>query len=644
MIGIRRAVPHCRRSCLAPLVVLLAGSPGLTRAEPIDELRHLSLEQLSNLVVTSVSKSAEPLRAAPAALYVITRSDIERSGAVSIAEILRLAPNLRVTQLTASNYVVSARGFGGNTSVQNFSNKILMLIDGRSVYTPLYSGIYLDAQDVNLADVDRIEVISGAGATLWGANAVNGVINIITRSASQTRGGEFAAGTGTEDKQVSARYGDALGHDGAIRFYAKAISRNALELADGTNAQDGWNKVQGGFRGDWARAAEQVTVQGDLYRGTESQRGTAGQQIGGGDLLARWQHSFAASDVTAQAYLDETQRAAPAGGVAFVLHTYDIQIQQNATLGSRNRLIWGAGDRFNDYAINNSAGLLFAPSRRNQSLANVFLQDSLSLAPGFDATLGLKAENDPYSGWSLLPDARLSWAISGSEALWASASRAIRSPTPFDEDVVEKIGSVTFLTGNRSFQPEQVRAYEIGYRGQPAARLSLSATMFYNAYSDLRTVEPAPGGGFLPLYWGNRMAGETFGLESWVDWQVLDRWRLSSGVQWLRENLSFTQGASGLLGVSQAGDDPTHQMLLKSSLDISRAMTFDASLRYVGRLPNPGLASYVEMNLRWGWQLNRNLQISVSGNNLLHTYHLEYPAPDGERISRAVYAEARWKF
>lgn len=629
---------------LVPLILSLATVAGPAHAATVEDLQHMSLEDLSNVVITSVSKSSEPLRRASSTVFVITHEDIVRSGATSIAEILRLAPNLRVTQLTSSNYTVSARGFGGNTGAQNFSNKILMLIDGRSVYSPLYSGIYMDVQDVNVEDIDRIEVISGAGATLWGANAMNGVINVITKSAFKTTDTVVAVGAGTEEKNVSGSYGQSLDDSTAFRVYGKAFSRDALEMIDGSSAQDGWEKAQGGFRGDWSGRADEVTVQGDLYRATEDEPGTGEQALAGGDALTRWQHHFGRSDLTVQMYLDETQRAAPADGVAFVLHTYDLEIQQNTMIGSSNRVIWGAGERLNSYAINNTATLLFLPSQRNLTLDDVFLQDSIAITNSLEATFGVKGEDDAYSRWSLLPDARLSWSATSNTLLWATASKAIRSPTPFDDDVVEKLGTVTFLTGNHSFLPEKVVAYEVGYRGQQFSAVSISASMFYNVYDNLRTIEPASATSFLPLYWGNLMAGDTYGLESWLDWQATDRWRISPGMQWLRENLRFEPGASGLLGLAQAGDDPTYQALLKSSLDCGYGMALDTALRYVSSLPDPHLPGYVELNARYGWRASKTLEISVTGDNLLHAHHLEYPAPDGELIGRTVFAEARWTF
>jgi len=604
-------------------------------------LETLSLEQLANVEVTSVSKSAERLSQAPAAIYVITHDQIVRSGATSIAEALRLAPNLQVRRLTSTSYAVSARGFGGNQGDQNFANKLLVLIDGRSVYSPLFSGVYLDSQDVLLEDIDRIEVISGPGATLWGANAMNGVVNIITRTSYLSTGTAMTAEAGNQEQRLGTRYGEKLDEQTAYRVYGLGYRQDALELPDRSGAHDAWWKAQGGFRLDWSRSDDSFTVQGDLYRGLENQPGGADVRILGANLLARWQHHTEASDTQLQAYFDDTQRGAPNSGTAFVLHTYDIELQQSLLLGSANRVVWGAGERLNMYGIDNSASLLFLPPSRSLTLGNLFAQDTLTVGR-LALTAGVKLEDDPYSGWTFQPDARLSWTLSDSEQLWAAASRAIRAPTPFDRDVAERVGGVTFLTGNAAFRPERVTAYELGYRALPSSRLSVSASVFYNRYDDLRTIDLGPPPHFLPLLWGNAMAGDTYGVEVWADLQLLQWWRLSPGVTTLHKELRFKAGAAQVVGVAQAGDDPSVQASLTSSMDLPRGVTWDASLRHVNALPDPATPGYYELDTRLGWRVSSQLELALIGNDLLHARHLEYPSPDGEEIPRSFMLQIRW--
>jgi iron complex outermembrane recepter protein len=605
------------------------------------DLKGLSVEDLMNLEVTSVSKTAASISTAPAAVYVITHDDVVRSGATSLPEVLRLAPNLEVYQTSPSGYTITARGFSGNTSAQNFSDKLLVLIDGRSVYSPLYSGVYWDAQDVLLEDIDRIEVISGPGATLWGANAVNGVINIITRKSSETTGGSVSAGAGNIEKDAAVRFGGDADGGFSYRTYLKSFERSAFDLPSGPSADDGWNKTQAGFRTDWTSRADTVTVQGDTYRGHEEQSGLPDLAIEGSNLLARWQRQFSdGSALQLQTYYDQTQRFSSA---AFVLNTYDVELQHSFALGSMNGIVWGAGDRVNRYDITDATALLFLPDRRTLNLANAFVQDVIAFDPRVKLTLGLKVEDDPYSGVAPLPNVRLSFALSESAFLWSSVARAIRSPTPFDRDVAEYLGSTLFLVGGHEFRPEKLTAYEIGYRGQLGPRASLSVSTFFNHYDDLRSLEFNPVT-LLPLYWGNYMEGNTYGVEAWGNYQATDWCVVTLAYTELHEALHFEPGASGLLGIQQAGDDPSHQAHVRTSMNLPANLTFDADLRYVGTLPNPEVRAYEELNARLGWRASRQWEVALAGANLLHARHEEFTVPPSDAITRSVMLDARYRF
>jgi iron complex outermembrane receptor protein len=321
-----------------------------------------------------------------------------------------------------------------------------------------------------------------------------------------------------------------------------------------------------------------------------------------------------------------------------------LELQQTIAAGAYNRIIWGGGERVYAYGITSTASLLFEPPSRNLTLGDAFIQDTLALSSSVNFIFGIKYEDDPFSGWMPLPDARLSWDINGHATLWAAASRAIRSPTPFDDEVVEKVGPFTYLEGNPNFRPEEVTAYEIGTRAQPSPDVSLSVAAFYNVYDDLRTIEHVVAGSFFPLYWANLMRGDTYGIDAWGNWQINGWWRLSPGVTWVRERLEFRAGASQLLGIAQAADDPSSHATLTSSMSFPHHTNFDASLRYVGALPDPGLPHYYELDARYGWQVSEKVNLSLSGTNLLHERHTELPSPFGEQITRSVMAEARWKF
>lgn len=614
---------------------------GNASTDPLSELSRMSLEQLANVEVTSVSKSAQSLSTAPASIYVITREEILRSGALSIPEALRLAPNLQIAQTGAADYQISARGFGGNLEAQNFSNKILILIDGRSVYTPLFSGVTYDSLDVFMDDIDRIEVISGPGATLWGSNAMNGVINIITRRAGETTGTALRGTVGDQETALAGRYG----HDfdgGAFRVYAKAFDRGPSELEDGSSAGDRWNKAQGGFRSDFARGANAFTVQGDLQHATLNMGAAPDVNFTQFNVLGRWEHTGESADTRLQVYYDRTDRDKPPSGVAFTLDTYDIEFQQSLAPGARHRVVWGIGRRYNAYDIVNTPTLFLVPESRTLDLTNVFAQDTIRLSDHFALTAGIKFEDNSYSGWETLPDLRVSWTPTDKTLVWAAAARAIRAPTPLDVDVREGTGGPVLLFGDPDFETEKVWAYELGYRSQPHTSISWNVAAFYDDYDDLRTVEVTPVT-FFPLSWANNMEGSTYGVDLWANWQVTSWWRLSPGFRSLHKDLRFKPGASGILGVLQAGNDPTSQASLKSSMQFGR-FTADAMLRYVGKLPQPATDTVTELDAHFAYRLRDSLELSLTGANLLDARHLEYAAPSGHEIRRSVYAEARLFF
>ena len=631
---------------VAALAAALAAAPAAQAQQVASaDVQELSIEQLSNVEITSVSKSPQSLSTAAAAAYVITHDDVIRSGATSVPEMLRLAPNLEVMQSSPSAYQITARGFNGNSAAQNFPDKLLVLIDGRSVYTPLFSGVYWDMQNVLPEDVERIEVVSGPGGTLWGANAVNGVINIITRKASDTPGGSVTVGAGDQYSSAAIQYGGSFASNLDYRVYFKDFYQRSFNGAAGTTAHDGWSAPQGGFRLDWTQAQDVVTLQGDVFGGTEGQLAQPNQLIGGANMTAHWQHPLDEdSSLQVLAYYDEARRFVVNGG-GFAINTWDLEVQHNFKLGSWNSIVWGLGDRIYDYNITDrvapDTSLLWRPNHRVLNLANIFAEDQIPLSDTVQLTVGLKLENDPYSGVSPMPSGRLSWQVAPDHMVWAAISRAVRSPTPFDTDVVENLGTVTFLTGDRNFLPEQVTAYELGYRGQIFSRVSLSVSAFENVYENLKDIEPAPVG-FTPLNWANTLEGNVHGVEVWASFQATDWWRLNAGVNVQHVDLNFTPGASKLLGTSQAGDDPHHQASLRSSMNIWDDVTFDADFRYVGALPDPKLPEYVELNSRLGWKISDTLSLALSGFNLLHGHHLEYPG--GDQIRRSVYLETRLRF
>jgi iron complex outermembrane receptor protein len=603
-------------------------------------LKTLSIEDLMNLQVTSVSKRGESLSDAAAAIYVITREEILNSGARSLPDILRLAPNLQVAQITSSSFAITARGFNGPAA-----SKLLVLIDGRTVYTPYHSGVSWDVQDVPPEDIERIEVISGPGATLWGANAVNGVINIITRKAGDTQNGSLRAGGGNLEQRGSVQYGGQAGSAMDYRAYVDSFHYGDDLTATGANARDAWQKSQGGFRVDWMPGGDLVTLQGDLYTGSEEQLQATDQGVSGHNLLTRWTHAFSeASSLQVQAYYDNTRTVIPNVG-ADELNTYDLDLQHSFAWGNRQSIVWGGGVRTED---DNFA--IFSPPQRTLDYSNAFLQDTISLSRTLNLIVGAKYEHDAYTAGEPLPDARLSWKVSDSNLLWAAVSQAVRAPSRIDRDLFEEEGSVVLLRGG-DFQDEKLTAYELGYRAQPTAKSSLSISTFYNVYSDLRSVQYSPGSA-LPIMFANGMSGDTDGVEVWGNYQMSEWWRMSAGGNWLHENLHFDPGSDSVGGIALAGDDPSYQLALRSTMTFAGAGLLYLDLRHIGALPSPASPGYTELNAHLSWAASRAVTLALTGSNLLHPHHLEFgttAAPlqlgqTGVESGRSIFFEVQSRY
>jgi iron complex outermembrane receptor protein len=614
--------------------------PASVFAQSVEQLRDLSIEQLSNIEISSVSKTAEPLSDAPAAIYVISHEDITRAGVTSLPEMLRMAPNLEVAQIDATSYAISARGFNAGLNA-SLSNKLLVLVDGRSVYTPLFGGVYWDMQGVPPEDVERIEVVSGPGATLWGANAVDGVINVITRKSADTQGGVLEVGGGNLVRTASLQYGGQLAPDLTYRVHAEGADYSAFQSPDGRDAHDGWSKPSGGFRLDWTPAGDAVSLQGDIFHAHEDPNNS----VGGRDLVASWQHRFdGGSSLQLLAYYDKESRFSADSTGGFEIDTYDFEIQHSFELGSWNAVVWGAGDRIFSYEIENTA-LKLLPATRTLGLANVFGQDTISLSDRLKLTVGLKIEDEPYTGIEPMPSARLSWKAWDSVLIWGAVSRAVRSATPIDRDLHEFLGPIDYLDGSILFQPEKLTSYELGTRVQASPRVSFSVSGFYNTYDDLRTIGATPGTPQgIPLHFNNQAAALVYGVEAWGTYSVTDWWRLSLGFDFQHEHIDFGPNG-GLGGLGFVANDPNHQASLRSSVDFGDGVTWDATLRYVGALHHPSLADYAELNMRVGWQITPAVEVSVAGSNLLHDRHAEF-LEDGEsdQIPRSFFINTRWRF
>lgn len=618
----------------------------------IEELKSLSIEELVNIEVTSVSRKTEKLKEAPAAIYVVTSEDIRRSGLTSIPEILRMVPGLQVAKRDGNKWAITSRGFN-----DRFSNKLLVLIDGRSVYTPLFSGVYWDVQDTLLEDIDRIEVIRGPGATLWGANAVNGIINIITKPAKETKGGLVTTGIGTEEENFSAiRYGGTISGDTHYRVWLKYLNRDDQEDLSGSDSLDDWDDVfRGGFRLDMERwSNNSFTVQGDIYNGD------LGQRIGfrpthdvidisGGNILSRWTRNFSdTSDMSVQIYYDRTERRDRRLGED--RDTVDLDIQHSFALFDRHEITWGLGYRYTTDDMEKTNGTTFIPDKRHDNLYSAFLQDDITIIrDSLHMIVGSKYEHNDYTGSEIQPNIRFIWTPDNVHTIWASASRAVRTPSRANHDIlietnIPGVGTMPILQGNEDFDSEEVIAWELGYRVRPTEKFSIDLATFLNEYDDLGTEEDV-GNIFAPM---NYMDGYTYGLELSMNWQIIDNWRLMGGYTYLQIELDIDSLSNDMSQEKHVeGSSPHNQFHIRSHMDLPYKLQFDTSLYYVDSVPSYDVPSYTRVDSRLAWLPYENLELSVVVQNMFDDRHPEWGTRHllhTSEIERGFYCQLRWKF
>lgn len=637
-----------------------------------DDLTDMSLEALMDIEVTSVSKKPEKQSEAAAAVFVITNDDLRRWGVTNIPEALRRVPGIDVARIDANKWAITSRGFNSR-----FANKLLVLIDGRSVYTPLFAGVYWDSQDVVLEDVDRIEVIRGPGGTLWGANAVNGVINIITRSAAETQGTLVSLTAGNEVKGIgTVRHGGQLKNGMDYRVYAKFNSYDSGYNADG--AHDDWRSGQLGFRSDWVKTErDTVTFQGDYYRGVAGQQvniptGPAGPppttviptvsdtNTDGGNLLFRWSHILENnSNFALQLYYDHVGLD---GAVLFEdRDTFDIEFQHHFNWREKHDIVWGLDYRHTRDNTENNPTFSLDPSARSVNLYSTFIQDEYSLSEDLRLTAGIKLEHNDFSGFEYQPNVRLAWAVDPSQTLWGSISRAVRTPSRGEHDVQLRLvppadndpGIPVYAEGNSDYDSEDLIAYELGWRFNHKNAWSLDVAGFFNDYDKLRTLDgsfnPGPPAS-VGFPFDNNMTGNTYGVEFAGQWQVRNGWRLNASYSWLNMDLQLENGSTD--STSQGAEDasPVNKAAIWSAHNFGNNLQFDAALRYVGDIEVSGVSvdSYVEADLRLGWEARPGLELSIIGQNLLNSHHAEF-LPDfidtqPTEVERSIYGRVNWAF
>ena len=609
------------------------------RSGQLEALKQLSIEELADTDVTSASRRIERLAAVAAAVTVITGEDLRRMGVMSLAQALRLAGHLDVTQVSGPQYAISVRGFSISTA-----NKMLVLIDGRSIYSPVFGGVFWETQDLMIPDIERIEVTRGPGGSVWGANAVNGVINVITKRAADTRGTFVNASVGTNMMgPYAVRHGGRLGVAGSYRAYAKVRFEDSHQLLSGADAHDDFDFGQAGFRveSDPSRRT-QYLLQGDMYTGTTGLSPTAEANLAGGNLLGRWTKTATNHATDVQMYFDRTYRRVP-NQYRGVLNTIDIDAQHNWSL-RRHNIVFGAGyRRYDGDDLGDGPAFFFEPRERTSHRANLFAQDEIALSRRVFVTIGSKFERNEFTGFELQPTARVRWS-GERRSVWAAVSRAVRVPTRFDTDLRFRnpVSGALFLTGSPDFESESVTAYEAGYRRLFRERLSIDVAGYVNRYDHLRTQEVAPG---MPVTLMNGMNALSRGIESSASIQVLPRWQLHAAHVYHWKEFTFDPGSNDPTRGSSEANDPPQFFKIRSYMTLTDRLEVDAFFRWFDARPQPAVAAYRELDVRLGYRFRPGWDLSLIGTNLLHERHLEFRAGTApETYERSVKLRSVWRF
>lgn len=590
-----------------------------------------TIEQLMNIAVTTVSRRQADLQSTPAAVHVVSRDDLRRAAVTSVPDALRLIPGVQVASIDANKWAVSIRGFNSRTA-----NKILVLVDGRSVYDPLFGGVFWEARDVPVDEIERIEVIRGPGGTLWGTNAVNGVINIITRHSRDTDGAAVSLGTGTEDRlQSSARYGWQFGADNHARLYVARAERDTAFSS--TGAHDDARLNRSGFRVDMnvPRGGE-LMFKGDAYDGTFGTNTALGgsQDLGhrGQNVVARWrQGGLGEAEQVVEFWYDHLQFDDVNLGEE--RHTYDLEYQYAFPQGDTHQITWGAGHRRTSDEIREGPILTLTPSSRRNRLSSFFAQDSINFADrSVRLIMGAKIEHNDYSGTEWQPSARLAWLIDAETTAWAAVSRAVRTPSRLEAD----IDAAPLLIGNPDIAAEKVVAYELGYRSRVARDAWADAAVFYNIYRDMLSLEGSRI--------GNSTEGETAGFEVAGRWDPHPHWRFDGSYHYLYMDLGIKAGSPGNASAAYLEDnDPHHQATLQTAWLASQPIEVHGVLRYVSRVKAQQVPSYLVADVNVGWRVHRDWELSIGARNLLDAHHPEQRSTGATEIERSVFAGVRWE-
>ena len=614
-------------------------------------LAGLPMEELLRTEVSSVLKHSSELVNSPAATTVLRREDILRLGATTLPDLLRVVPGLHVAQIDGNKWGVSARGFNGF-----FGGKLLVLVDGRSIYNSIYSGVFWDASDVPLDNIARIEIVRGPGAALWGANAVNGVINIVTRSAHETQGGQATVSTGNVDQgSASLRWGSITEDGAAWRLYSQSRHRAAQSAVVGNgNPGDSTRADRVGFRADGAPGGNTWMLTGEAYAGQSGGAAnplSTSNDISGQHLLGRINRRLdSGSTLQVQAYLDHSWRREPSSGSVLEETVADLDLQHTVELTPAHRLLWGGGWRQYRFDSVGSAKLSFTPGNSIKNIANLFIQDEWTVLPDtLQIIAGARLEQVPNHQAELQPNLRAVWQAAPRHTLWAGTASAVRSPNQVDT-AIRYTGAGLDLPpggaslGNPNFKPERLTSLEAGWRVQLAPTLSSDLAIYRNRYRDLQTLE---FDGVANLIYYNHAQGSTRGLEWALDWQAADNWQLRGGLTLYREDLEFSTTPTGPGIISFQGGFPKHQLFLRSLWDVAPGQRFDVTWRGVGAMAERGVPGYGTFDLRWSLKLAPRTELSLIGRNLGGPLHREFgdqPFFQETRMRRDVSVMLSWGF
>ncbi|WP_300667477.1 TonB-dependent receptor [Desulfoluna sp.] len=673
-------LPPVNGPAILAAILIISGLCLVPPLRAMEDFTELSIEELANIEVTSVSRKPQKLSHSATAIFVITGDEIRRSGVTSIPDALRMVPGIQVSRISSNRWAISARGFNSR-----YANKLLVQLDGRTLYSPIFSGVFWESHATLMEDIDRIEVIRGPGASLWGANAVNGIINIITKQTAKTQGAFSTNSIGTFTRtNGGVRYGAPVGETGHYRVYTTYSDREASVNSSGEEQADPWDHLQTGFRTDLASNPDtQWTFQGDGYTGHINEETNIPSLTPpyatlykhentsrGMNLLGRLSHTLSpTSEFSVQLYYDQTMKEETQ--LSSTGDLVDLDLQHRLQPLNGHEVIWGLGYRYYTDTLNVTEAFVFEKPTTTDHLISAFLQDDIALSPTLQLTIGTKVEHNDYTQTEVQPNLRLLWKPDETNNLWFAASRAVRTPNRGETQICLRNSIIppespanptllpieVLLVGVETLESEKLIALETGYRFTPESPFSLDLTLFYYFYDDLYGYAPSPPKPdldavpprvILASTIQNLMEGNTWGLELATNWSPRPELRFQSAYSLFQADLTFKSGYADATAQYSDNAAPTHQLSLRSGFDLPRQVTLDLWLRYVDDIQENRVDAYTELDARIAWRPSKGLELSLTGQNLLHTSHPEFIETlvwiEPTEVERSVHAQATLSF